>query len=76
VNLSRGGAGLLIREVPAEDAIVRLVLSSIGGAVVEGWIIGTRESPIEGWTFLHMRFSHPCPESALERLLAHAAATA
>ena len=69
VNLSRGGAGLLVREVPPEDAILHLILSSAGGTVVEGWTVGTREGSIEGWTFLHMRFSHLYPESALERLL-------
>lgn len=69
VNLSCGGAGLLVKKVPPEDSILRLVLTGAGGSVVEGWAVGSRESSIEGWTFLHMRFSHPCPPAALERLL-------
>ena len=71
VNLSHGGAGLIVPIVPPEDAILHLVLSDgHGGVVIEGWTVATREDPDSGWTFLHMKFSEGCPEQVLERLLA------
>ena len=71
VNLSQGGAGLIVPVVPPEDAILRLVLGGRGGAVVvEGWTVATREDPDTGWNFLHMKFSHGCPEHVLDRILA------
>lgn len=69
VNLSQGGAGLLVHKPPPPDALLRLILTGAGGAVVEGWTVAIREDQAEGWAFLHMKFSHDCPRSALERLL-------
>ena len=71
VNLSRGGAGLLVREVPPPDAALRLVLFAEGGQLVEGMAVATREEPDRGWTFLHMRFRGSCPDRVLDRLLGY-----
>ncbi len=70
VNLSHGGAGLIVPVVPPDDAILHLVLAEPqGGVVVEGWTVATRADPDTGWFFLHMKFSHGCPEHVLERIL-------
>ncbi|AMV36574.1 PilZ domain-containing protein [Planctomyces sp. SH-PL62] len=69
VNLSRGGAGLLVREAPPTDAILRLVLSRSRGVVIEGWVVGVRDQPDDEWQFVHMRFSHDCPGRILDSIL-------
>lgn len=69
VNLSRGGAGLLVRESPPPDAMLHLVLAGGGGVVIEGWVVATRRHPEHGWMFLHMKFSQTCPERFLDLVL-------
>lgn len=71
VNLSPGGAGLIVPVVPPHDAILHLVLGGrCGGVVVEGWTVATRDDPDTGWSFLHMKFSQGCPADVLDRMLA------
>ncbi len=69
VNLSRGGAGLLVRELPPPDAPLRLVLTGSQGVVVEGWAVASRAQSERGWWFVHMRFSRDCPSRLLDRIL-------
>lgn len=70
VNLSVGGAGLLVPIVPPRGAVLRLDLGARPeSAVLEGRAVGSREDPDTGWTFLHVQFTHGCPEHLLERLL-------
>jgi hypothetical protein len=69
VNLSRGGAGLLVREAPPPDALLRLVLTGSSGVVVEGWAVAGRAQSERGWWFVHMKFCRDCPARLLERIL-------
>lgn len=73
VNLSQGGAGLLVRELPPPGNPIRLILSGSDGAVVEGRVVGTRPEEEGGWTFLHMMFSRDCPDRVLRKILGEAA---
>jgi hypothetical protein len=70
VNLSAGGAGLIVPVVPPANVLLRLDLGARrGSAVVEGRVVATREDPDTGWTFLHVKFTRGCPEYVLDRIL-------
>ncbi|MDG3006751.1 PilZ domain-containing protein [Paludisphaera mucosa] len=69
VDLSQGGAGLLVPLAPPRDASLHLVFPGHGGTVVEGWAIACREQLEGGGMFVHMKFRQPCPERLLRRLL-------
>ncbi|WP_337174052.1 PilZ domain-containing protein [Paludisphaera sp.] len=72
VNLSVGGAGLIVPVVPPLDAVLHLDLGTRRGpTVVEGRAVATREDPDTGWTFLHMEFTRGCPEHVLDRIVDH-----
>lgn len=69
VNLSRGGAGLLVRVAPPPGATLRLTLPDARGEVISGRVVATREHPARGWRYVHMRFDRDCPERLLAGLL-------
>ncbi len=69
VNLSRGGAGLLVREPPPPDSLLRLVLTGSRGVVVEGRAVAIRAQSERGWWFVHMRFCRDCPARLLDDVL-------
>jgi len=67
VDLSLGGAGILIRTVPPRGALLRLALASDAAVRVDGRAVGMRPHPKPGWLFLHLQFQSECPRAFLER---------
>lgn len=69
VNLSQGGAGLIVPLVPPADAVLNLVVNGRRGpAAVEGKAVASREDLGTGWFFLHVKFTRGCPEHVLDRM--------
>jgi len=69
VDLSLGGAGVLIPKAPPQGALLRLALASDPTIKVDGRAVATRPHPKPGWLFLHLEFQTECPQALLERAL-------
>lgn len=69
VDISLGGAGVLIPRVPPRGALLRLALAADPAIRVDGRAVATRPHPKPGWLFLHLEFQTECPRTLMERAL-------
>lgn len=67
VDISRGGAGILIQTPPPHPEPLRLALADDPSIRVDGRAVGMRPHPKPGWIFLHLQFQTECPRALLER---------
>lgn len=66
VDISRGGAGILIQTPPPHPEPLRLALAADPSIRVDGRAVGMRPHPKPGWIFLHLQFQAECPPAFLK----------
>lgn len=69
VDLSRGGAGVLIPRLPPRGALLRLALLADPNVRVDGRVVRVSPHPNPGWVFLHVQFQNECPQALLDHAL-------
>ena len=67
LDLSVGGAAVLIAKRPPRGAVVRLGLTAIENATVDGRAVAIRVHHKPGWSILHIKFLAECPKALYDQ---------
>lgn len=67
LDLSIGGAAVLIAKRPPRGAVLRLGLAAVENATVEGRAVAIRMHHKPGWSILHIRFIAECPKALYDQ---------
>jgi hypothetical protein len=67
LDLSVGGAAVLIARRPPRGAVLRLGLAAIEDATVDGRAVAIRLHNKAGWSILHIKFTTKCPQALYDQ---------
>jgi len=63
LDLSVGGAAVLISTRPPRGAVIRLGLAAVENTTAEGRAVAIRMHHKPGWMILHIKFTADCPKT-------------
>ena len=67
LDLSVGGAAVLIAKRPPRGAVLRLGLAAVENATVDGRAVAIRLHHKPGWSILHVKFVADCPKAIYDQ---------
>ena len=67
LDLSVGGAAVLIARRPPRGAVLRLGLAAVEDSTVEGRAVAIRLHHKPGWSILHIKFTARCPRALYDQ---------
>jgi PilZ domain len=69
VDLSVGGAAVIIEKPPPRGVVLRLGLARVEQTTVEGRAVAMRLHHKRGWVVLHIKFNAECPKALYDQAM-------
>jgi len=67
LDLSVGGAAVLIAKIPPRGTVLRLGLTAVKNTTVDGRAVAMRLHQRRGWLILHIKFIADCPKALYDQ---------